>query len=110
MLISFENVTEKVNKGYCEDLDFQKAFDQISHRRLLHKLKAHGIRVSSHRLKIGCLIENRDGINGSFSDWKEVTNRITQGLVLGCNCSLFTVMTWRKKRYKKFSNLPMILK
>ena len=42
----FEDVTSRVDRGEPEDvvyLAFQKAFDKISHNRLLCKVKAHGI-------------------------------------------------------------------
>ena len=38
--------TDYIDKGYPVDviyLDFQKAFDKVPHRRLMHKLTAHGI-------------------------------------------------------------------
>ena len=43
----FEEVTRKLDKGEPVDviyLDFQKAFDKVSHRRLLNKLRAHGVK------------------------------------------------------------------
>jgi len=39
-------VTKYLDSGYPVDiiyLDFQKAFDKVPHRRLVLKLKAHGI-------------------------------------------------------------------
>ena len=44
--VFFEEITKWVNDGSPVDvvyLDFQKAFDKVSHQRLLLKLKAHGI-------------------------------------------------------------------
>ena len=41
-----ETVTDYIDKGYPVDviyLDFQNAFDKVPHRRLMHKLRAHGI-------------------------------------------------------------------
>ena len=41
-----EEVTNYIDSGYPVDiiyLDFQKAFDKVPHKRLLHKLAAHGI-------------------------------------------------------------------
>ena len=46
LLQFLETVTDYIDKGYPVDviyLDFQKAFDKVSHRRLIHKLTAHGI-------------------------------------------------------------------
>jgi len=46
LLEFLEHVTDAVDHGKPVDvtyLDFQKAFDKVPHRRLLNKLKAHGI-------------------------------------------------------------------
>jgi len=47
LLVFLEEVTNYVGFGYPVDiiyLDFQKAFDKVPHKRLVHKLAAHGIR------------------------------------------------------------------
>lgn len=66
-------------------LDFQKAFDTVPHKRLIHKLKAYGIKG-----KILCWIEDflknrkqRVVLNGKSSEWTEVSSGIPQGSVLG---------------------------
>ena len=44
-LVFLEEITKWVDDGSSVDivyLDFQKAFDKVSHQRLLLKLKAHG--------------------------------------------------------------------
>ena len=47
ILLQFlETVTDYIDKGYPIELiylDFQKVFDKVPHRRLMHKLTAHGI-------------------------------------------------------------------
>ena len=46
LLCFLEEITKWVDDGSPVDvvyLDFQKAFDKVSHQRLLRKLKAHGI-------------------------------------------------------------------
>ena len=46
LLEFFEDVTSRVDRGEPVDvvyLDFQEAFDKVSHNRLLCKVKAHGI-------------------------------------------------------------------
>ena len=48
LLEFFAEVTRKLDKGDAVDviyLDFQKAFDKMPHRRLLNKLRAHGVKV-----------------------------------------------------------------
>jgi ribonucleases P/MRP protein subunit RPP40 len=38
-----EHVTNYVDNGYHIDVDFQKAFDKVPHKRLMLKLRALGI-------------------------------------------------------------------
>jgi len=88
LLQMMDNLTDSLDDGGQMDViysDFEKAFDKVSHKRLISKLHAYGIdegiikwvseflRARKYRVKV----------NGSFSAWHIVPSGIPQGSVLG---------------------------
>ena len=65
--------------------DFQKAFDSVQHKRLLHKLSVYGIQ-GKLLIWIKSFLTNRRQrvlLNGSPSDWEAVVSGVPQGTIMG---------------------------
>ena len=73
------------------NLDIRKAFDSISHRRLLQKLEAYGIEGEVLEWVRDFLKGRRQTVmlNGKSSDWMDVSSGVPQRSVLGRDCLLF---------------------
>ena len=67
-------------------IDFQRAFDTVSHRKLLHKLSGYGIRGNLLQW-ISSFLSNRlqrVRVGSSFSKYCSVCSGIPQGSCIGC--------------------------
>ncbi|CAF0803007.1 unnamed protein product [Brachionus calyciflorus] len=64
--------------------DFSKAFDKVSHEKLLIKLKAYGINEAFEWIK-SFLFDRKQRVElgSTVSEWERVTSRVPQGSVLG---------------------------
>ena len=66
-------------------LDYQKAFDKVSHQRLILKLTPHGMGNSIINWIEQWLPDRRQRVvvDGEVSNWKSVLSGVSQGYVIG---------------------------
>ena len=88
-------------------MDFSKAFDKVSHDRLLHKLDRAGInpQTSTWVKSFLSLRMQKVVIDGEESDAVQVTSRVPQGSVLGP--ILFLVYIDNMPQYTKHSRIRL---
>ena len=88
-LIEFQNETTKwLDEGSAFDvlyLDFEKAFDKVSHKKLVKKLGKVGIVGKVKGWLRDWLSERKQRVRveGEYSDWADVLSSVVQGSVLG---------------------------
>jgi hypothetical protein len=88
LLEFMDRICQIIDSGKPVDvvyLDFSKAFDKISHAKLINKLESHGI-TGKVKGWIKEWLSNRKqwvSVNGSRSEEKDVSSGVPQGSVLG---------------------------
>ena len=88
MLLTTDDLSKNINSGKQVNmaiLDFSKAFDKVSHRRLSSKLDYYGIRHHTKQL-IDCFLSERSQkvvVQDASSAESPFTSGVPQGTVLG---------------------------
>ena len=87
LLNVIDSRTKALDRGESVDvyLDFMKAFDTVPHKRLIGKLNSYGIGYYTLRWIYALLSDRLQqvNVNGTNSEWANITNGIPQGSVLG---------------------------
>ena len=94
-----DDITKSLNKGSCVDIitiDLSKAFDTISHSKLLHKLKHLGFSNFLLYWMKSFLCERTFSIvsNGTFSESRKVKSSVPQGLNVALLCLICIQLTF----------------
>ena len=82
-----QEVLKKLKSGKQTDviiMDFAKAFDKVSHWRLILKLRSYGVTGSVNQWIEDFLSERTQIVvcSGKHSDWKPVKSSVPQGSVI----------------------------
>jgi hypothetical protein len=88
LLLAKSSLVDCINDRACIDgifTDLSKAFDSISHKKLLSKLRAYGINSNVCGWVEDFLLNRRQRVivNDCISDWLNCTSGVPQGSVLG---------------------------
>ncbi len=86
LLNVMDSWTMALDNGFSIDsiyLDYMKAFDTVPHKRLIYKLRMNGISPSILRWIEGILTGRKQQVcvNGSMSQWVDVSSGIPHGSV-----------------------------
>ena len=88
LIVTVQEIASRLSKGDQVDvilLDFEKAFDKVSHSRLLYKMDYYGVRGIAHSW-IKAFLSNRKQevvLEGHHSIQADVLSGVPQGTVLG---------------------------
>ena len=116
LLETLESWKQSLEEGYGVDvvyLDYRKAFDSVSHRGLIERLKTAGL-VSALVGWIEGYLENRtmrDVVNGKISSWRKIESGVSQGAVLAPLLFLIYVNElpdWIRSKIRMFADYSKI--